>query len=61
MLTEPVMDLRRTQQPDAPDNHILYSAKVPADRAASDYTPSIIPYVLKASVPLEAPHILWPH
>src|SRR6266576_2320884 len=31
------MDVVR--QPDASDNHILYSAKVPANRPASDYTP----------------------
>jgi starch phosphorylase len=53
------MDVAR--QPDAPDNPILYSAKVPANRPASDYTPRVIPCRLKASVPLEAPHILWQH
>jgi glycogen phosphorylase len=53
------MDVAR--QPDAPDNPILYSAKVPANRSASDYTPRVIPCGLKASVPLEAPHILWQH
>jgi starch phosphorylase len=51
------MDVSR--QSDAPDNHILYSGKVPANRPASDYTPRVIPRGLKASVPLEAPHILW--
>ena len=49
------------RQPDAPDNHILYSATVPANRPTSDYTPRVIPYGLKASVPLEAYHILWQH
>jgi starch phosphorylase len=53
------MDVAR--QPDAPDDHILYSAKVPANRPASDYTPRVIPCGLKGSVPLEAPHILWQH
>jgi len=53
------MDVAR--QPDAPDDHMLYSAKVPANRPASDYTPRVIPCGLKASVPLEAPHILWQH
>ncbi len=38
---------------------LLYSAKVPADRPASDYTPRIIPHHPSASVPLEAPQILW--
>lgn len=61
VLTELALDLRCAQQPDAPDNHILYSAKVPADRTASDYTPRVIPCGLKASVRLEAPHMLWRH
>ena len=34
-------------------------AEVPANRPASDYTPRVIPYHPKASVPLEAPQILW--
>jgi glycogen phosphorylase len=49
------------RQPNAPNNPILYSAKVPANRPASDYTPRVIPCRLKASVPLEAPYILWQH
>jgi starch phosphorylase len=49
------------QQRDALDNHILYSATVPANRPASDYTPRVIPCGLTASVPLEAPYILWQH
>jgi starch phosphorylase len=53
------MDVAR--QPDASDNHFLYSAKVPANRPASDYTPRVIPCKLKASVPLEAPYISWQH
>ena len=53
------MDVAR--QPDVSDNHILYSARVPANRPASDYTPRVIPCKLKASVPLEAPYISWQH
>jgi len=49
------------RQPNAPGNPMLYSAKVPANRPASDYTPRVIPCALKASVPLEAPYILWQH
>ena len=37
----------------------LYSACVPADRAASEYTPRIVPCQTGAFVPLEANQILW--
>lgn len=50
-----------TREVHASDHHILYSAAVPANRPASDYTPRVIPCKLKASVPLEAPYILWQH
>jgi glycogen phosphorylase len=40
-------------------NGYLYTARVPADRPASDYTPRLIPYRAGARVPLEAPQILW--
>ena len=36
-----------------------YHAHVPADRPASDYTVRLIPRHAGASVPLEAPQILW--
>jgi starch phosphorylase len=36
-----------------------YAARVPAVRAAADYTPRIVPSHPGASVPLEAPNILW--
>jgi starch phosphorylase len=42
-----------------PRGALLYSAEVPAGRPASDYTPRIIPHHPSASVPLEAPQILW--
>jgi starch phosphorylase len=38
---------------------VTYSAQVAATRAASDYTPRIVPYHARASVPLEASQILW--
>ena len=38
---------------------VSYSAQVAASRAASDYTPRIVPYHPRASVPLEANQILW--
>jgi glycogen phosphorylase len=37
----------------------LYTAAVPATRPAVDYTPRLIPHHAGASVPLEAPFILW--
>ena len=36
-----------------------YSASVPADRPASEFTPRVVPFHPEASVPLEAAHILW--
>jgi starch phosphorylase len=42
-----------------PGGALLYSAEVSAGRPASDYTPRIIPHHPSASVPLEAPQILW--
>jgi glycogen phosphorylase len=38
---------------------VTYSAQVAATRAASDYTPRLIPYHASVSVPLEASQILW--
>jgi glycogen phosphorylase len=37
----------------------LYTAEVPANRPASDYTPRIVPYFGGVNVPLEASQILW--
>jgi starch phosphorylase len=36
-----------------------YSASVPTSRPAADYTPRLVPQRAGASVPLEAPFILW--
>ncbi len=36
-----------------------YTAVIPANRPAADYTPRLVPQHLGASVPLEAPFILW--
>jgi glycogen phosphorylase len=38
---------------------VTYSAQVASSRAASDYTPRIVPYHPSVSVPLEASQILW--
>jgi starch phosphorylase len=37
----------------------VYTARVPAARPASDYTPRLVPYHSDAAVPLEAGQILW--
>ena len=40
-------------------NGFTYTAVIPANRPAADYTPRLIPQHLGALVPLEAPFILW--
>jgi glycogen phosphorylase len=40
-------------------NGYQYMIRIPARRPAGDYTPRVIPAFGGASVPLEAPHILW--
>jgi len=37
----------------------VFSAVVPASRPASDFTPRVIPAHPGASIPLEAPLIVW--
>lgn len=41
------------------ENGFVYSLRIPARRPLSDYTPRVVPHRLDASVPLEAPFILW--
>ncbi len=41
------------------ENAYHYSAAIPSNRPASDYTPRIIPNHSEAFVPLESPQILW--
>ena len=45
--------------PMSPDAEHFYTARARATRDAADFTPRVIPYHLKASVPLEANQILW--
>ena len=40
-------------------NGFIYGARVPASRSAEDYTPRIVPYHVKAFIPMEEAHILW--
>jgi len=42
-----------------PGQYGLYSCKIPAQRPAGDYTARVVPSHSAASVPLEAPQILW--
>ena len=51
--------MTRGQQLVGSANGYMYTARVPADRPASDYTPRLVPYRAGARVPLEAPQILW--
>ncbi len=44
---------------DTPGSGFTYTAVVPSTRPAADYTPRIVPQHAGASVPLEAPFILW--
>jgi starch phosphorylase len=40
-------------------NAYTFTASVAADRPATDFTPRLVPFHAGASVPLEAPQILW--
>ena len=37
----------------------VYAGEVPTSRPSSDFTPRLMPFNAGASVPLEAPFILW--
>jgi starch phosphorylase len=54
-----VQAMTATEKGDGQKGVVTYSAQVAASRAASDYTPRIVPYHAGASVPLEAGQILW--
>jgi glycogen phosphorylase len=53
--------MQLAQPLDAPGSYGLYRGNVPASRPAGDYTPRVIPAHSGASVPIEAPQILWQH
>jgi starch phosphorylase len=40
-------------------NGFMYTARIPMSRPAADYTPRLVPFHKNASVPLDAPLILW--
>jgi starch phosphorylase len=52
-------EMARTGELVGAANGYIYSARAPASRPASDYTPRLVPYHRHAAVPLEASHILW--
>ena len=56
----------QTREPAARGDHLVgsangftYSARIPATRPVTDYTPRLVPHHDGAFVPLEAPLILW--
>ena len=52
-------EMDRCQPSSASTGEYLYSARVPASRPATDYTPRIVPFKDEAFTPLEAANILW--
>jgi glycogen phosphorylase len=54
-------EMRLVRAAKAPGGFALFQARVPATRPSTDYTPRVIPRNVNASVPLEAPQILWQH
>jgi glycogen phosphorylase len=56
---EPVRYVMGRGEPLVGQNAFLYSAAVPANRPAKDFTPRVIPCHPEAIIPLEAAQILW--
>jgi len=52
-------EMKRGEQPAGAAGGYVYSAAVPADRPATDYTARVIPHCSGVAVPLEANSILW--
>jgi starch phosphorylase len=52
-------EMARGQQLVGAENGYVYSARVPANRPAADYTARVIPHHPGVAVPLEAAQILW--
>lgn len=55
----PIQKIPLSQTQKLADNTYLYTAKIPATRPISDYTPRVYPYHPEAKMALEVPHILW--
>ena len=57
---EPIRQtMDRTHPLTGAGNAYVFSARVPLNRAAEDYTPRIVPFKEEAFLPLEAAQILW--
>jgi glycogen phosphorylase len=58
---EPVrIVMQRAEHPLAGSDSLWkFTACVPSDRPAHDYTPRLVPFREGAAIPLEASHILW--
>ncbi len=54
-------EMKRDRQLAGVSGGYVYSAAVPAARAANDYTARVIPYCPGVAVPQEAAYILWQH
>jgi starch phosphorylase len=54
-----IVEMRREDPPLGASNTHSYTASVPANRPAEDFTPRIVPYHPFAAVPLECARILW--
>ena len=52
-------EMKRVRQLVGATNGYAYRARVPAARAATDYTARLIPHHDGVAIPLEAAHILW--
>jgi glycogen phosphorylase len=53
------LPMTRGERPAEATSAFTYSASVPTSRPVADYTPRLVPNHVGASVPLEAPFILW--
>jgi glycogen phosphorylase len=51
--------MRRVEQAAGTDGRYVFTGSVPAVRPLADFTARLLPRHAGASVPLEAPHILW--
>jgi starch phosphorylase len=56
---QPMREVRLVQGSSGAEAQHVYGAAVSASRAASDFTPRLIPRIEGAAVPLEESHILW--
>ena len=52
-------EMKRLRQPGSAATGYVYRVQMPAARPATDYTPRIVAFRAGASIPLEAPFIVW--